>query len=134
MNDPRTWVALPRQFWPKEWVDKGMIRQMVPLIYSLYGHPRAGNRWDLKMDTDVKKCNFKRAPLWKGVYKQNDTGAGLGVYVDDFEPVATPEDTPKIWKLLEMHIEFKEDYRVWDSKPTAHLGCDYTVKKVENKL
>ena len=45
------------------------------------------------MDTDVKKCNFERAPQWKRVYKQNGTGAGLGVYVDDFELQATPEDT-----------------------------------------
>ena len=46
-------------------------------------------------DTGVGKCGFKRAPQWEALYKQNGTGAGLGVYVDGFELAAPPEDTPK---------------------------------------
>ena len=100
---------------------------MVELDLSLFGHPVAGNRWDLKMDTSVQKADFVQAPQWKAVYKQPKTGAGLGVYVDDFELVASAEDTPKIWKELEKHIEFKEPYHIWGEEPTRHLGCEYRV-------
>ena len=46
-NDPRTFVALPRQYWPPEWDKLGLRRPMVPFIISLYGHPVAGNRWEM---------------------------------------------------------------------------------------
>ena len=59
---------------------------------------------------------------------QNGAEAGLGVYVDDFELMATEADTPKLWAELEKRIEFKEPYKVWGSEPTAHLGCDYEVR------
>ena len=131
MNDPRTWVALPRQFWPKEW--EGMIRPMVELDLSLYGHPIAGNRWDGTMDTAAKACAFERAPQWKSVYRQKGTGAGMGVYVDDFEVMATEADTPKIWAELEKHIEFGAPHKVWKEDDTRHLACQYKVFREKQK-
>ena len=43
-NDARTYVALPRQFWPEAWVKAGYRQPMVRLDYSLYGCPPSGNR------------------------------------------------------------------------------------------
>ena len=121
-DDPVTWVALPAQFQP-----------MVELVLSLYGHPVAGNRWDGQMDKSVHKASFQRAQPWKGIYKQDGTDAGLGVYVDDFELVASAEDTPKIWKQLEKHIEFGGPHQVWGEKDTRHLGCQYQVSRLTDK-
>ena len=77
-----------------------MTHPIVELDLSLYGHPAARNRWDGKTDGSVQECDFVKAPGWRGVYRQSGTDAGLGVYVDDFELVASEEDTPKIWKQL----------------------------------
>ena len=85
------------------------------------------------MDTSVGKCDFTKAPQWRAVYKQPKTGAGLGVYVDDFELVASAEDTPKIWKQLEKHIEFGGEHVVWNDTPTKHLGCEYRVEQLVTK-
>ena len=71
----------------------------------------------------VTACDFQKAPGWRAVYKQRVTEAGFGIYVDDFELVASPQDTPKIWKQLETYIEFKSDYHVWVEETTRHLGC-----------
>ena len=41
-NSARTFVALPKSFWPKEW--EGLYKQpMVPLRLALFGHPEVGN-------------------------------------------------------------------------------------------
>ena len=132
-TDPRTFVAIPRQFWPEEWVKAGMKRPMCPLELSLYGHPVSGNRWEIKMDESVKVEDFRGAPMWKATYKQNGTEAALRVYVDDFELHASAEDTPKIWARLEKHIEFKDKYQIWCKDPIPHLGCDYIVEMQATK-
>jgi hypothetical protein len=61
-SDPRTFIALPRQFWPEKWVKAGYKRPMCPLDLSLYGHPIAGNRWDGQMTGCVSVCDFEPAP------------------------------------------------------------------------
>ena len=134
-TDPRTFVALPKQFWPAEWTVMKMRRPMVPLDLSLYGHPVAGNRWDGQMTTCVTSAGYEPAPQWKAIFKEPKTGSALGVYVDDFEMAATLEDTPKLWKRLEdAGIEFKEDYKIWNAEDaTQHLGCDYWVKHEKEK-
>jgi hypothetical protein len=63
------------------------------------------------------------------VYRHKTKEAGMDVYVDDFELVATAEDTPNNWAALEKEIDFKEPYHLWGVSPTAHLGCDYSVKR-----
>lgn len=98
------------------------------------GHPAAGNRWEGKMDQSVTNCAFEKAPGWKGVYRQSSSEAALGVYVDDFELMASPEDTPRIWRELEKHIEFGDEHTVWGEKPTRHLGCQYGVEQVVTKI
>ena len=80
------------------------------------------------MTTSVGKADFKTAPQWESVFKQ-DTGAGLGVYVDDFELVAPKGKSAAIWKELEKHIELKEPPKYWGKEPTRHLGCHYSVEQ-----
>ena len=81
------------------------------------------------MVESVTKVAFKPAPQWKSIFKQDATGAGLGVYVDDFELVAPPGQSAGIWAELAKHIEFKEEPRYWGEAPTRHLGCNYTVER-----
>ena len=37
-----TWVALPRDRWKHEWVNKGYLNPVAKLVLNLYGHPEAG--------------------------------------------------------------------------------------------
>jgi hypothetical protein len=126
-NDPTTWIALPKQFQPAGF--EKFKNPVVELVLSLYGHPAAGNRWEGTMDGMVRKVGFQKATQWKAIYKEPKTEAGLGVYVDDFELVASPEDTPKIWKALEGQIEFGDEHHVWEGSHSRHLGCQYNVKR-----
>jgi hypothetical protein len=99
-NDPTTWIAIPRQYWPAAWHKAGLIRPVVMLVLSLYGHPIAGNRWELQAEKVLIRSGFVKVPQWKAIYQHPKTKATLGVYVDDFELQASEADTPAIWKKL----------------------------------
>ena len=45
-----TWVRLPKDRWPRKWVDKGYKDPVCPLVLSLYGHPDSGGYWDKHCD------------------------------------------------------------------------------------
>ena len=45
-----TWIRLPKDQWPKTWVDAA--DPVCPLILALYGHPGAGTFWE-------KRCEAK---------------------------------------------------------------------------
>jgi hypothetical protein len=98
------------------------IRLLALRLPSL-GQPLGG-----KMDTSMTTCSWEKAPMVKCVYRHPSTQAAMDVYVDDFEMVASLEDTPKLWKALEAHVDFKEPYKIWGEDSTTHLGCDYSVK------
>eukprot|EP00975_Prorocentrum_lima_P051079 10702339-Prorocentrum_lima.AAC.1 len=34
-----TWIRLPRDRWPKEWITANYVDPVCPLILALYGHP-----------------------------------------------------------------------------------------------
>ena len=36
-GDVETWVSLPRDQWPQDWIKRGMRDPVCPLVYALYG-------------------------------------------------------------------------------------------------
>ena len=45
-----TWIRLPRNRWPKEWI--GVYKDPVVLILALYGHPDSGGLWQRHCDKE----------------------------------------------------------------------------------
>ena len=45
LEGPATWVALPKERWPRHWNGK-YENLVVPLVLNLYGHPNAGSFWE----------------------------------------------------------------------------------------
>ena len=89
LNEPgevETWVSLPAAYWPAHWHGK-YKRPVVLLELSLYGHPKAGDRWDQRMCYCTGEAGFVKAPEWPSVFKHSVHKAAPGVYVDDFEMV-----------------------------------------------
>ena len=47
---PKTFIRLPRAWWPKSFHDKGLVDPVCELLLALYGHPRAGDMWHDKSE------------------------------------------------------------------------------------
>ena len=45
-TDVETFVRIPREFWPQEWVDQGLRDPVIKLTKALYGHPDSGGLWE----------------------------------------------------------------------------------------
>ena len=87
-----TMVRLPRPWWPDKWV--GVYTDPVcPLERVLYGHPRAGDLWYLKLEFVVMKYEFKKIGEWPSIFHRGSSLDDLIViiaYVDDLEMLAGP--------------------------------------------
>ena len=73
-GDVETWVGLPEEWRPAEWVGR-FRRPVVPLLRALYGHPDSGGYWERHCDKAVGECGFERIPDWPSTYwnaKEND--------------------------------------------------------------
>ena len=53
-----TWVELPREQWPKEWVGQRK-RPVVPLRLALYGHPLSGYFWEQHCTKSLMDVGFE---------------------------------------------------------------------------
>merc|ERR1711884_507298 len=89
-GDTQTWVSIPREQWPQEWVDRGLRDPVCPLVLSLYGHPDAGGYWERHCDTVLQSKGWAPIPGWRSCYWHAKCRSYLVVYVDDFK-MAGPE-------------------------------------------
>ena len=125
-GSPRTYVALPKSFWPEAW--EGVFdKPMVPLVLALFGHPEAGNIWENHSFGKIREQKWIDAPEYPSVFKHATTKGLLTAYVDDFEMHASKAASEQHWKDLEKVIEFKDPPHYWSNEPTSHLGCRYRV-------
>ena len=83
-----TWVELPREEWPPEWVKRGMVRPVCPLHLALYGHPDSGGHWEAHCEAHLASVGFERIPDWHSTFWHPVHKLFLVVYVDDFKPVS----------------------------------------------
>ena len=92
-----TWVALPKEAWPKSWHKKGYDRPVVKLKKALYGHPDSGTFWEEHCDQALKKVGFEpiHESNWPSCYFHQDLKLKLSVYVDDFKMSGPTENLKK---------------------------------------
>ena len=110
---PRTWVRLPKAWWPAHWFDG----QGVPLYYdpvvvlvrALYGHPESGALWDRHLRAILVKLQWRRVESHPGLYVHSVTMAILVVYVDDLLLAAPPAEEARLWAEIEAHVGFGGD-------------------------
>ena len=80
-----TWVRLPKDRWPKAWIDADMKDPVCPLLVALYGHPDSGGHWEIHLESNIIPEGFaKVSGGWRSVYYNKDLDLMLFVYVDDF--------------------------------------------------
>ena len=60
LGGPLTWLSLPKHLRPKEW-DK-YKDPVCLLVYSLYGHPRAGQFWERHAEEKLKSIGYIPVP------------------------------------------------------------------------
>ena len=62
LKGPETWIQIPPEHWPPEWVEKGYHRPVIRLLQALYGHPDSGTFWEQKCDACCKAEGFEPIP------------------------------------------------------------------------
>ena len=68
LSGTRTWVELPREEWPQDWIDRGLIRPVCPLELALYGHPDSGGHWEAHCEGHLASVGFERIPDWHSTF------------------------------------------------------------------
>ena len=85
MKGPRTFIRIPRSWWPASWI--GRFRDPVcDLMLALHGRPHAGDYWHDRLEAELKKLGFKTVEGWPSVFvlfpDQVNTIAFV-IYMDD---------------------------------------------------
>jgi hypothetical protein len=63
-----TWVRLPRDQWPPEWVERGLRDPVCPLILALYGHPDSGGCWEAHCESHLRSVGFVDVDPWRSCF------------------------------------------------------------------
>ena len=110
----KTWIRLPRQVWPSEWLyEDGSPRYRKPvieLLQALYGHPEAGSHWQQQFEEAIKK-HMNAVPIeeYPSTFLFPDFGGlCLCIYVDDFILAGKSEHHERFWKVLGDHIKIDD--------------------------
>ena len=91
-DDVTRYVRLPRNRWPKWWIDKGSKDPVVPLILALYGHPDSGGHWEKHCISVLTPLGWEAVTNWPSVFWHPKRKALFVVYVDDFALAAHEND------------------------------------------
>ena len=120
-----TWIRLPRNRWPKEWI--GVYKDpVVLLVLALYGHPDSGGLWQRHCEKALYAVGFH--PLypecWPSMFWHPKLKLLLGVYVDDFKMSGPSKNIDEGWKLISSQIDM-------DTPEDAgrYLGCEHVFKQ-----
>ena len=131
-----TFVELPREWWPDSWFHDGAkrmqpkyIRPHCRLLRALYGHPESGALWERTLQQIMREEGWHSLPEHGGVFVHAKSGAVMIVYVDDMLLLASPRDTPRIWRALEKRIKFKDP----EAEMSRYLGARYRLDEVNPK-
>jgi hypothetical protein len=126
---PKTWVRLPKSWWPSSWFDsKGQSKfwdPVCPLQRALYGHPESGAIWEKHLASILEDLGWVRVPAHPGTWVHDSTKALLAVYVDDLLMTAPPTHQESLWKALEARVNFDEQ----PSDLAKFLGAHHHIKK-----
>jgi len=129
-SEIKTWVQIPREQWPQEWVDKGYNKPVCPLVLSLYGHPDAGGYWERHCDSILQQKGWIPIPGWRSCYWHAECATYLIVYVDDFKMSGPAQFKERLWAEITGDPERPEDggiYMGTPEKQSRFLGCEHII-------
>ena len=109
---PKTWIRLPKAWWPKSWFDDQgrplYFDPVVPLCRALYGHPESGALWDKHLRGILRKLGWSKVESHPGLYIHDETKAVLVVYVDDLLMAAPTDAEERLWAEIAEHVQFSD--------------------------
>jgi hypothetical protein len=109
---PTCWVRLPRAWWPSTWFGPDgapLFRDpVVQLARALYGHPESGALWEQHLASILREQGWSPIDAWPGVWRHDETGAVIVVYVDDLLMAGRSADTKRLWATIEKSVGFKD--------------------------
>ena len=125
-----TGIRLPKKWWPPHWIGK-YKDPICPLIYNLYGHPKAGNGWEKHFEAIViaPQNGFSPVPNWPSVYYNAEIDVLIVVYVDDI--VASGPEVEVRKALAKINEKVQMDPPEVLKK---YLGCYHTFERSGNIL
>lgn len=100
LHGPETWVQIPQEHWPQDWVDKGFIRPVIRLLQAPYGHPDSCTFWEQKCDAHCRSVGFEPIPVWPSCYFHDEFKCLLITYVDGFKIAGPTKALPVAWGRL----------------------------------
>ena len=125
----KTFVRLPKAWWPEHWKNRGYVDPVCELLRALYGHPLAGDMWHDKLEAILLKYGFMTIPDWPSIYILVTTVDGIRrviiiiVYVDDLLMVGGKGLLPL---LAQIRLEIEMD----DPTPIGrYLGCYHHITR-----
>jgi hypothetical protein len=119
-----TWVRLPRDPWPPEWVERGLRDPVCPLILALYGHPDSGGCWEAHCESHLRSVGFVDVDPWRSCFWHPRLKLFLVVYVDDFKLAGPKECLEEGWALIRQGIKTDIPHDVG-----LYLGCIHRVSE-----
>ena len=129
---PRTWVRLPKSWWPASWfTEAGEPKYwdpVCPLQRALYGHPESGAIWEKHLSGILEELGWERVAAHPGTWVHKETKALLAVYVDDLLMTAPPSREKELWKALEERVNFDEE----PAELAKFLGAHHQLSKSGN--
>ena len=109
---PTCWVRLPRAWWPSSWFGPDgapLFRDpVVQLARALYGHPESGALWEQHLANILREQGWSPIDAWPGVWRHDETGMVIVVYVDDLLMAGLGADTKRLWATIEKSVGFKD--------------------------
>ena len=120
---PRSWVRLPKAWWPAEWA--GMYDPVVPLERALYGHPESGPLWDKHFAGMLIALKYVRVPSCPGTWFRNCDRTLLVVYVDDIMMVCFKQFYDSCWAEISLQVKFKE----LPEPVSRYLGVNHVFRR-----
>ena len=121
-----TWVRLPRDRWPKEWIGK-YNDPLSPLILALYGHIDSGGLWENHFETGLRKNKWRPLlkGIWQSVFFHDELKLLLVVYVDDLKLAGPTANLAKGWKNIESAIEIDTPESLG-----RYFGCEHVEQNL----
>ena len=119
-------MSLQKHLHPKDGSWSKFKDPVCILVYSLYGHPRAGQFWEKHAEAKLKSVGYVSVPNWPSVFFNPQTKLMLVVYVDDFLMSGPEEFHEQAWKDINNVIKL-DNPRPLD----RFLGCQHVITKTE---
>ena len=103
-----TYVRIPRELWPKDWIKRGLKQPCCKLNKALYGHPEAGGHWELHLKKAIEECGGSKVPDHPSTFWFEEASLLLTVYVDDLLLSGPVDNHDKLWTSLRSKINIED--------------------------